>query len=561
MNASIMARLGLDTKGFKDGLRDADMSAKRFGDGVSGHFKGLGGILAGGAALAGVTSLVKGFANFASGITDTSEALGIGVESLQRWEYVASQGGASSKDFSKAIVKLNQEIDSAKNGNESALSSFEKLGIRFSDLENLSPEDVLLKIADATKNAANPTEALATACELLGNKLGSKLAPMLKLGSAGIKQLGNDASVVSAQMIKDAEKVEQDVQNLLKKGRAKFVNGMAQLGEDLANGRVTDRMTGGTVAPTAFEQERNDRALAEFSPDAQDAKLKAMEEAAAAERVTTPTPGGGRSGGSNTLNSLRKQREEKELNEIAQARAKAAERLMSADEKIVKLEEEAKQLSEKSKNLSGDELHQASLKEVALNGELDLLKKQKSESAEQLRIQQDKKNVEEQRKTIEEERLAAIEKTEEAINKLQGMARTIDKAGGGGTSDAKANDAADRKKRGSYSSEDERKYREHNKELEVRSSGTLLPDNQESILNQKKSPGLGARALEGLAKLKKGTPKTNDLSGFGEEESKMHGDPTKPGDPAAAGGGDMMSVLKEIATNTKTVADNYGNSI
>jgi hypothetical protein len=161
----------------------------------------LGGLLGGGALIAGARSL----GNFASEIRDLSDTTGLTTAMFQRYSFAVSQSGGSQEVFVKGLIAIQQAQQSALTGNEKAIASFAALGITLADLRRLSPDQIFLAFADAMKSSGGSAESFAAIAELVGVKVATKLVPSLKMGSDGLVELGKSASIASDQAIAAAE--------------------------------------------------------------------------------------------------------------------------------------------------------------------------------------------------------------------------------------------------------------------------------------------------------------------------------------------------------------------
>jgi len=203
--ADVKVKIGVDGSGLKTGLQQAKGDVDRFASEASGALSKFGASLAGVFSVGAIVGWAKSIGDTVSTIQDTADRLDITAESVQGLSDYFGESGARAQDFDKAMVKLNQSLDDARGGNEKALGSFEKLGITWEDIATKSPDEILLLIADGMKNANNPTEALASAMDVLG-KSGARLVPGLKAGADEIERF----VAVSAKFTnEEVQKIDQ----------------------------------------------------------------------------------------------------------------------------------------------------------------------------------------------------------------------------------------------------------------------------------------------------------------------------------------------------------------
>jgi hypothetical protein len=156
-----------------------------------------------------------------------SDQLGISAESVQRLSFAFAQGGATQEDFVKGTAKLVDNMQSARDGSETAIKSFAKLGISLDEINNLSTEQMLVRIADGMKEADDPTRNLAAAMDLLG-KSGRNLVPTLKEGGDELKKYMREARALTDQQVHDIEAASQKAENFAKQGLTNVLSGAAQ---------------------------------------------------------------------------------------------------------------------------------------------------------------------------------------------------------------------------------------------------------------------------------------------------------------------------------------------
>lgn len=187
-----------------DGMEDAGESADNLTDGVEksgdaaeeseSKFKGLGSTLKTVGAVLAATVAAVGTAVVACGkkiydmanetaatgdnIDKMSQKLGLSREAYQEWDYVLSQSGMDIDSMKAGIKTLTNTIDDARNGTESAIEKFKKLGITQAELAGESREDIFAMTVSGLQRMEDETQRAALANDLLG-KSGAELAPLL----------------------------------------------------------------------------------------------------------------------------------------------------------------------------------------------------------------------------------------------------------------------------------------------------------------------------------------------------------------------------------------------
>lgn len=169
------------------------------------------GLLAIGAAAIGAAAslfgIAKSTADAADAIKDTSIALGLNYESLQRLGYAAQMSGASQEMLADGLRFLSRAAIDTADSNSEASKAFRALGISAKDASGKlrSPDDLLISMADAFKKIPAGAEKSGLAMQFFGRS-GNQLIQFLDEGSVGIRALGAEAE--SLGIIMDTAAIE-----------------------------------------------------------------------------------------------------------------------------------------------------------------------------------------------------------------------------------------------------------------------------------------------------------------------------------------------------------------
>lgn len=130
---------------------------------------------------------------------------GIGVEEFQRLAFVAKKAGVDAEMLTHSLAHMNRSMYEARMGNKEALQSFIRLGggVAQAALHGAPANVVFGKIADRIKGMNDPAKQSALAMQIFG-RAGFQMLPMLKRGSEGIKELGEEADEMGVILSKDA---------------------------------------------------------------------------------------------------------------------------------------------------------------------------------------------------------------------------------------------------------------------------------------------------------------------------------------------------------------------
>lgn len=129
---------------------------------------------------------------FASTLTDTAERIGVGVEALQEYRFVADEAGVSTGALEGTLEKLNSTFGALKSGmgDGEIKPVFEALGITKDQLATVQSADDLLLILADTLGQMKDRALQVKFAKSLGVE---ESLPILRLGSEAIQLLTEDA--------------------------------------------------------------------------------------------------------------------------------------------------------------------------------------------------------------------------------------------------------------------------------------------------------------------------------------------------------------------------------
>jgi hypothetical protein len=168
-----------------------------------GMFAGLRGFLpavGGGVVLGFISRMVRSIAEFTDETRRNAEITGASTTFLQQWGFAAGQNNVKAEAATIGITKLSEKIGEAREKADGSATAFSNWGIALNDAQGnaLPIESVIDDIADKMASIDDPARRAAMAVQLFG-KGGAKLVPMLKDGSAALREMMAAATVVSAE--------------------------------------------------------------------------------------------------------------------------------------------------------------------------------------------------------------------------------------------------------------------------------------------------------------------------------------------------------------------------
>ncbi|MGB0991695.1 MAG: hypothetical protein ACPG32_04410 [Akkermansiaceae bacterium] len=204
--------LGVKNAKFRKGMEQAKGQVKDF-RGVASKGFNFGQAAGIGALLIGLDKVTEKYDR----VHKLSLRFGLDAKDIQQLGFAAEQNGASMELIAKAMAQANRSGQEAGRGLKTYSDQFEILGINVAEFNALDQKSQFLLIADAVANASDQNAAMAATQQLLGRS-GLELIPMLKQGSAAIREqaesitaLGNAEVAAMAKARDDLNQAKTDI--------------------------------------------------------------------------------------------------------------------------------------------------------------------------------------------------------------------------------------------------------------------------------------------------------------------------------------------------------------
>lgn len=207
----LTAKLGIDGRGFKAGLKEGEVAANRF----AGNLKSR---IAAAFSVAAVAAYAKVTAAYASKIHDMAQAHRVSTERLQEFDYAAQQNGTSLEklvDVQKKLAKARADALGDPNGDAAkAFSNFDFDESRLRGLTDAS--DLMREFSGALKNVAMDMNTVPVILSLIGDR-NTEVIPALV---AGLKEAGAEAQrlgiVMDANIARQLDEISDKAEVLQK---------------------------------------------------------------------------------------------------------------------------------------------------------------------------------------------------------------------------------------------------------------------------------------------------------------------------------------------------------
>jgi hypothetical protein len=166
---------------------------------------GIAAVAAFGAGASAVASGLLSLEDRVETLGNTADKLGVSFEFIQLLEEAGNRSGVSIESVSSAFGKLQKTLAGADEESRAATEALGKLGISFTDLENLSPEEQIRLVGEQLQGIEDPAKRTAAAMQIFG-KSGADLLPFFaQLGPAAddIERLGGSLTAIDRSRIDD----------------------------------------------------------------------------------------------------------------------------------------------------------------------------------------------------------------------------------------------------------------------------------------------------------------------------------------------------------------------
>lgn len=164
------------------------------------------------AAGAGIVALVKSAADYGDQLDNMSQRTGIAVDELSKLQYAAKLSDTSAEAVQKGVGNLSKLMVAAGAGAEESAKMFEKfnIAVRNEDGTIRNTSEVLYDLADVFSTMPEGPERTALAMEFFGKKLGQELIPLLSQGSAGLREMADEAERLGLVLNSEQAKAAAD---------------------------------------------------------------------------------------------------------------------------------------------------------------------------------------------------------------------------------------------------------------------------------------------------------------------------------------------------------------
>ena len=214
--------LKANAKGLKSGLDKASKATGSAVKGMQAKFQGfankipvVGGALAGLATPAGLataaigltvgvlTKMVTKTLDLGRSLGTARETLGVSAEAIQIYRRAIEETNGTASSFDQSVLRLTRSIGEAGTGNKQYQEDFERIGLSYEDLAEMSPEDALKAVTGAINEQLSPADGAAVKAALLGRGYAG-MGGFANLTTAEIEELTSSVADSAVVMGGDA---------------------------------------------------------------------------------------------------------------------------------------------------------------------------------------------------------------------------------------------------------------------------------------------------------------------------------------------------------------------
>jgi hypothetical protein len=190
------------------GLKSASAKIKKWADTTSQILKSVGssmmtygtrGLAVFGAMGGVLLGATKSFADTGDQFEKMAYRTGMASDALSELGYAAQLCGSNIETVEASVHKMQTLLNEAASGSLTAKDKLAKLGLTYSDLKKLSPEDQFMLLIQKLGGIKNSGQRAAMAMKIFGESA-NKLMPMIDAGAESVTKMREEARKLGISM-------------------------------------------------------------------------------------------------------------------------------------------------------------------------------------------------------------------------------------------------------------------------------------------------------------------------------------------------------------------------
>jgi len=210
---SVIIEMAADIAGFKGSLREAVSATDRAVETIKKGFELIGVGLSVGA----LVEFTKSTIEFGNQLYVAATKASINAQALSELAFAARSSGVGLEELSTSLARMQKMISSAGSGVGAANVTLTALGLTFSELKTLTPDEQFTVFAQRISELASPADKTRAAMELFG-RAGADLLPLFSDGAEGIAKARIEAGLLgqslSADTVENLHKTQESLDRL-----------------------------------------------------------------------------------------------------------------------------------------------------------------------------------------------------------------------------------------------------------------------------------------------------------------------------------------------------------
>ena len=191
---ALRVNMDADSSRFVRGVREADRAISRFERNIKRDFALITRTMRGLQFFMGI-EIVQATGRMIQAVAGTTDELGkfatrigISTEELSKLQYAAQASGVSIAQLNMSLQRQTRRISEAAIGTGEAQKALKEMGLSAQELANMSPDEQILKLADAFEKVSNKGDQVRLAMKLWDSE-GVAMLQMVKDGAEGINRM------------------------------------------------------------------------------------------------------------------------------------------------------------------------------------------------------------------------------------------------------------------------------------------------------------------------------------------------------------------------------------
>ncbi len=219
---ALSVKITSDTSGLTKGVKTAETNLAKVSKAArntANAFVKMG-LTFGAAAAAASTAIISSNLKTIDSLAKTADKLGVTTEALQGLQHAGELTGVSVDTMNMALQRMTRRVAEAANGTGEAVKALDELGLSAEELNSLSPDEQMLKIAGAMEEVTNQSDRVRLAMKLFDSE-GVALVNTLGQGEDALKAMTGEVETLGASITRvDAAKIEMANDAMLRASKA-----------------------------------------------------------------------------------------------------------------------------------------------------------------------------------------------------------------------------------------------------------------------------------------------------------------------------------------------------